>query len=64
MTDDMQREAFEHLMATGVEAIDRYNRCKTQEGIYIGDRIQARWEGWCSAIRHMREQNEQRDSHE
>ena len=40
-----EREAFEQSLLTGHSETDAANRTK-RGGIYVSDRIQARWEGW------------------
>ena len=56
---DMHREGFEKGMRTGHLETDARNRCKDDIGRYVSDRIQARWEGWQSALRYRDEQEKQ-----
>lgn len=58
MSDDMQREAFEHIMIrdfgwhrSGIDVLS------SGSGYEDGE-LQIAWEGWCAAIRYIREQED------
>ena len=59
---DMHREAFERCATARGE----YPEAANMNGLgeYIDPYTRQRWIGWQAAIRHLTEQNEQRDSHE
>ena len=67
---DMHREAFERWIQTtrGWAACKQrgkpFSLRQTVKGDYCDYRVNDRWYAYQAAIRHMTDQNEQRDSHE
>lgn len=59
---DMHREAFERWIGEEGEHPERLRLDYKDD--YASYSTYAQWQVWCAAIRHLTEQNEQKDSHE
>ena len=60
---DMHREAFERWAKRQPQRYEMQRR-PSDESTYESSMARWAWESWQVAIRHLTEQNEQRDSHE
>lgn len=65
---DMHREAFERVckyrLNNGITWVYKFDRHPKDRTKYESSMTRYAWEIWQAAIRHLTDQNEQRDSHE